>query len=164
MDLLSYLFGGQVEKDTEVANCGSRGPVNVTWLALICRIRQKNFFSLGSFLILEGVILEGCWDCFLHIFWFTVLKVGPCRVIHLCGCVEHKVTPAQAHAPSLSVIPLSILGELVWKIQEYWCGQGMTDAIEQGPSKIEQKIFAKIIKGQIEKDHWLFYLVFQYKS
>jgi len=55
--------------------------------------------------------------------------------------VEHKLTPAQAHAPSLSVIPLSIFGELILKIQEYWCGQGMTDAIEQGPSKIEQKIF-----------------------
>jgi len=39
------------------------------------------------------------------------------------------------------VIPLSIFGELILKIQEYWCGQGMTDAIEQGPSKIEQKIF-----------------------
>ena len=70
-----------------------------------------------------------------------MLKVSPCRVVHLCGCVEHKLTPAQARAPSLSGIPLSILGELVLKIQEYWCGQGMTGAIEQGPSKIEQKVF-----------------------
>lgn len=94
-----------------------------------------------------------------------MLKVGPCRVMHLCGCVEH--TPAQAHAPSLSMIPLSILGELVLKIQEYLCGHGMTDEIEQGLFKIEQKIFdnyeavftlflfsvSEIIKGQTQKVH-----------
>lgn len=59
----------QVDKERRTLgqlDCGLSGPVNFTSLDLICQNRGKNFLSLGSFFIFEGVVLEGCRDLFLY--------------------------------------------------------------------------------------------------
>ena len=55
--------------------------------------------------------------------------------------MEHKVTPAHAHVRFLFDDSPKHPCRAHPEIQEYWSGQGMTDGIEQGCLKIEQKIF-----------------------